>query len=58
MRVTDAKVRSLPIGPHGYNEGGLGSDPVIAPHGRWCESLPLMRYANRCSGHLHHRCGA
>jgi len=46
MRVTDAHGTLVADpDPHGYNEGGLGGDPVIAPHGRWCESLPLMRYA-------------
>src|SRR5438132_154339 len=31
--------------PTGYNEGGMGAAPTIAPQRHWCQSLQLMRYA-------------
>jgi hypothetical protein len=31
--------------PDGYNLGGIGYSPDIAPGAKWCQSLPLMRYA-------------
>jgi hypothetical protein len=31
--------------PHPTNFGGMSYSPEIAPGGRWCQSLPLLRYA-------------
>lgn len=46
VTVTDAKGRTMPDpDPMRFNLGGLGGEPGIAPGDRWCQSLPLMRYA-------------
>lgn len=40
----DGKVAEDPD-PSGFNLGGLGYSPTIAPGDHWCQSLPLLRYA-------------
>lgn len=44
--VTDAHNNALPDpDPVGYTLGGLDTSPTLAPGEKWCQSLPLMRYA-------------
>jgi hypothetical protein len=44
--VTDAQGTVMPDpDPSGYGSGGLGSFLEVLPGGRWCQSIPLMRYA-------------
>ena len=44
--VTDARGQVLPDpDPRGGSLGGVGTSLTLAPGARWCQSLPLMRYA-------------
>jgi hypothetical protein len=48
FRVTVTDARGAAVAdpdPSGYHEGGIGASPTIVPHGHWCQSLQLLRYA-------------
>ena len=46
VEVRDARGRPMADpDPNPYNLGGLSYSPTIAPGERWCQSLPLARYA-------------
>ncbi len=46
LDVRDAKGNPMPDpDPSGFNMGGLGNSPQIEPGKKWCQSLPLARYA-------------
>ena len=46
VTVTDTAGRAMPDpDPSGYSLGGIGSSQEMTRGQRWCQSLPLMRYA-------------
>ena len=46
VTVTDDAGTAMPDpDPSGYSLGGIGGSPQIEKGARWCQSLPLMRYA-------------